>query len=387
MTRLVSMAVAGLLLFGPTWKSTAQDVYTAHGPGSNLGTIDTATGLGSDVGSFGLPGFPTIANSAAFDYDDQATLYTIVSTLGNEATANSYLGTIDPASGTITQVASPWNKNLLALEIDQTGRLLGVGFTSGEIPGVPPSLQLYGDTTLYEIDKSTGHLTSLVDLNIPRVMDLAVDSVGTVFGTTGNVLYTIDSNVGATSQVDITGVGGGEIMGIMFGDDDTLYATAFTPDSPLFTIDVASGVATPFGGTATPTGLVLPHGGDIATAQTAAGVLKGMMDAVAHMDLNHGIATSLSQKLGMTFGLVTSEVEQPDAIHRMESFMHYVDKQGGRQIDTDDAHYLLDNSATVISLLDAGALGAPTIPEPSGITLILWALLCLATGLHRRRIR
>jgi hypothetical protein len=50
-------------------------------------------------------------------------------------------------------------------------------------------------------------------------------------------------------------------MGIKCGDRDTLYATAFTQESLLFTIDPTSGAATPFGGTAMPTGLALPHGG------------------------------------------------------------------------------------------------------------------------------
>jgi hypothetical protein len=48
-------------------------------------------------------------------------------------------------------------------------------------------------------------------------------------------------------------------MGIMFGDHDVLYATAFIEGSPLFTIDTTTGHAT---AVAQP-GLSFPHGGAI----------------------------------------------------------------------------------------------------------------------------
>lgn len=79
---------------------------------------------------------------------------------------------------------------------------------------------------------------------INKIMDFAFDSAATTWATTGNELYIIDSSTGASAHVaSITGVDtatndpNAEIMDIMFGENDVLYATAFMDGSPLFTID------------------------------------------------------------------------------------------------------------------------------------------------------
>jgi hypothetical protein len=52
-----------------------------------------------------------------------------------------------------------------------------------------------------------------------------------------------------------------EIMGIMFDENDVLYATAFSliENSPLFIIDIVTGQAT----VVTEPEMSIPHGGDI----------------------------------------------------------------------------------------------------------------------------
>ncbi len=97
-------------------------------------------------------------------------------------------------------------------------------------------------------------------------MDFAFDSASTMWATTANQLYVIDTSTGASQHVvGIAGVDtatndpNAEIMGIMFDENDVLYATAFIDGSPLFTIDTNTGQATAI---AQP-GIFFPHGGDI----------------------------------------------------------------------------------------------------------------------------
>jgi hypothetical protein len=95
-------------------------------------------------------------------------------------------------------------------------------------------------------------------------MDFAFDSAGVMWATTANKLYTVDRSTGVSQHVaHITGVDPAtgdpttEIMGIMFDEQNVLYATAFIEGSPLFTIDTTTGVATVL---AEPR-LSFPHGG------------------------------------------------------------------------------------------------------------------------------
>lgn len=95
-------------------------------------------------------------------------------------------------------------------------------------------------------------------------MDFAFDSSGTMWATTANELYTIDTTIGVSQHIaSITGVDMAtndpdvEIMGIMFDEHDILYATAFIEGSPLFKTDTTTGVAM----VVAKPGLSFPHGG------------------------------------------------------------------------------------------------------------------------------
>ncbi|NQZ98722.1 MAG: PEP-CTERM sorting domain-containing protein [Myxococcales bacterium] len=61
-----------------------------------------------------------------------------------------------------------------------------------------------------------------------------------------------------------TGILAGEVMGIMFDSSDTLFATTHVTNSPLYTLDVVTGVASIVGTTM----FHKPHGGDIYIAST-----------------------------------------------------------------------------------------------------------------------
>lgn len=237
MKRILELLVAGLmsaLLFGV---AHGQDIYSTHGDGTRLGTIDVVTGAGTDVGPFGT----RQTWAAAFDPD--GTLYTIFNGFtGPGAT----LASVDPLTGAITPIGSV-GRNMISLEVSCDGTMYGVG---------------YNDRVLYEIDKATGNATPVGLTGISFTMDLAFDSDGTLWSTVGNNLWMLDTTTGVPTFVaSFSGILGGSVMGIMFDDNDTLYATAYVPNSPLYQIDIGTGAATPIGDT----GFFFPHGGDFQT--------------------------------------------------------------------------------------------------------------------------
>jgi len=239
----------------------AAELYVPHSLHQRLGVVDTATGLLTDVGSFGLPP-ATVIPALATDTD--GTVYGLLNVL-RTPTGLSQLVTIDPATARVRPVGFPNTINLLAFGIGPDGTAYAGGFNA-------PSLGFVGDPNLYRIDKATGQLILIGDTGVEMLMDFAFDSEGTMWGTVGDELYTIDTETGvAQHAVTITGVDAvmtdpdAEIMGIMFDESDVLYATAFSriEQSPVFIIDTVTGLAT---GAATP-GLSATHGGDIFLGQ------------------------------------------------------------------------------------------------------------------------
>ena len=218
---------------------THDEIYTTHQAGTRIGTIDPETGDSTDLGATGT--FQTFA--AAFETDGSGTLYTLV----DGWSGNAYLATVDTSTGTATPVAGPGTgTNMISLEVASDGTIYGVG---------------YNDRILYQIDKTTGSATAIGYTGISLNMDLAFDSSGTLWGTSGNHLWTINTLTGtATHQATINGVLSGMIMGIMFDSSDRLLATSYTTNSPLYEIDTTTGAATVI---ASDTTFNLPHGGDI----------------------------------------------------------------------------------------------------------------------------
>ena len=133
---------------------------------------------------------------------------------------------------------------------------------------------------VYRFDKYTGEKTRVGDTGRADWMDLAFDSKGRLWATTDNKLYLLDPQTGASTFVtDIYGVPNTdipgtceadwpymEVMSIAFDDKDVLYATAMRGmsictdvNTPVMTVDVATGIATLIGYTNQP----YNHGGDI----------------------------------------------------------------------------------------------------------------------------
>jgi len=207
----------------------------------------------------------------------------------------SQLVTIDRATAQVTPVGFPNAINLLAFDIGPDGTAYAGGFNA-------PAGGWIGDPNLYSIDTSTGELTLIGETGVDKLMDFAFDSSGTLWGTVADELYVIDTSTGAAQHaVTITGLDAAmtdpnaEIMGIMFDENDVLYATAFSAieSSPLFTIDTATGRATvaarpemslPHGGAYEATGVVVRVKGDAAGAgdgSTWTDAYNNLRDALA----------------------------------------------------------------------------------------------------------
>ena len=247
----------------------AGEIYTPHARHTQLGTIDPNTGVGTDIGSFQ---HDLRLASGAFDNDGQ--FYSIALLPGN---TDSQLARVDTSSGEATLIGSSTGTFAVPLEVSDDGTMYTVGYLW---PGV-----LGDNTNLFTVNKTDGQLTAVGPTEVTRPMDLAFDSQGTLWlvsgGDDGNHLYTLNPATGeATLKSTIAGVEeatepGAEIMGIMFDEHDTLFATAYYSAnaefvSPLFSIDPASGMATVIGNT----GFVNPHGGDYAVPEPTSAVLS-----------------------------------------------------------------------------------------------------------------
>ena len=251
--RKIGLTLLSILFLGQA--ALASNIYTPHSRHKRLGVLDTVAGAFTDVGSFELPESVLIPAMAV---DIDGTLYGLANRKGTPS-GLSQLVVIDRATAQVTPVGFPNAINLLAFDIGPDGTAYAGGFDA------PPGGWI-GDPNLYRIDKATGELTLIGDTGVDKLMDFAFDSLGTMWATVADELYVIDTNTGmAEHAVTITGVDtvmtdpAAEIMGIMFDENDVLYATAFSSveSSPLFTIDTATGQATVV---ARPE-MSVPHGG------------------------------------------------------------------------------------------------------------------------------
>ena len=239
--RWIAFLIAASLF---TTLATAQTIYTTYeNNGRGIGTINASTGSGTDIGATG-------ESSYALARDLDGTLYTTYT----DGAGNAQLAIVSPTTGAIVSTIGDLGVPLIALEIDGTGQMWGVGYEN----------QSVNDTFLYRINKETAAITSVGDTGVSFTMDLSFDPSGTLYSTVANNLYQLNLSTGASTLVaTITGVpsGGkdGGVMGIMHDTDGTLYATEYVAASPLYEIDPITGVATVIGNTS----FDFPHGGDI----------------------------------------------------------------------------------------------------------------------------
>ena len=291
MRRIRLALLLATAIFAAVEQASSDTIFTPAAGTQTLATIDTGSLIVDTIGPFDVPppdppAAATLAISGAFSADG-TTLYTLLNTVSETADhVSSQLATINQTTGKITPVGLTHPFNLVAMEVDDNDTILATGFDLNPNP-VFPGLNWFGDSVLYQINKVTGALTPVGETNINDgpIMDLAIDASGSVWATTRNRLWTLNTTTGAsTHKADISGVTdgrpvGAEIMGIYFDSNNTLFGTDVVTGD-LFTIDTTSGNATFIGAT----GLANPHGGDILIPEpsTLALVAVGLLCVFGH---------------------------------------------------------------------------------------------------------
>jgi hypothetical protein len=231
-TKTIYLALLAVLL--SPMAANADQIWLTHGNGTRIGTVDSDTGAGSDVGSQGY----TQSWAAAFGTD--GTLYTTV----NGFSGNAVLATIDQLTGAATLIGTGLGTSLISLEVSADGTMYGVG---------------YNDQILYSIDPITGVATAIGSTGISFMMDLAFSSSGDLWATTGGNLWTLDLLTGSsTFMTSITG-GASNVMSLMFDSADNMLVSEYLSGARLWSVDTATGFSSFIGNT----GLDIVHGGDI----------------------------------------------------------------------------------------------------------------------------
>jgi hypothetical protein len=120
---------------------------------------------------------------------------------------------------------------------------------------------------LVSVNIATGVGTNVGSTGIGGMMDLAFDSSGVLWATTGGNVWTINTATGAsTFKGSVTGVvNSANIMGIAFDASDNLYATVYESNSRLLQLNTTTLNGTVIGST----GLFFAHGGDILVSAQA----------------------------------------------------------------------------------------------------------------------
>jgi hypothetical protein len=236
-------AIAAMLVVAATVPGFSGTFYSGS-YNSSLVSIDTASGVGTVIGPFGVGGV------FAGAFSPSGVFYTVTGTYSDPNT--SQLATVDLTTGHASFVAPLPVSNIDMLQFSASGMLYA---SDGGV--------------LYRADPSTGVLTMIGAFGIPGgtggMMDLAMDLSGTLYGvasraddTGGSFFYTIDTSNGQATL--LFSVATSCIMGMAFDADDQLYATNFcAANSPLYSVDLGDFSVSIVG----MTGIAHPHGGDI----------------------------------------------------------------------------------------------------------------------------
>jgi hypothetical protein len=237
---IVAVLIAAVLLTGNGETLGAPIIYSSHGDGTRLGTIDAANASATDIGAAGY--FETWA--AAFD-NNTGELFTIVDGFSGSNRLAKYNLTTGAATPIGTGLGTP--SDTISLEIADDGTIYAASFSN----------------QLYTVNRITGVATALPGILGPEafgIMDMAFDpTTGILWGTGGQNLFQINPVTGTSTDVSDLTLGSSQ-MGLMFGDDGTMYATDYTPAGELYEVtNPLTGGMTLIGST----GFSFPHGGDI----------------------------------------------------------------------------------------------------------------------------
>jgi hypothetical protein len=240
---------------------------------SELSSIDRSSGqadllwrLQFPVGGNGTTSFGWIPFGMAFDVNGKIYMtHNIVAF--DPAEVRSQFASVDSKTGEVTPIGTPVEFNTSGGDIDACGNFFVCGFQ------VEALGYIWGNDSLWRVDKSTGEFIEVGPTGHTNWMDLAFDMNGVLWGTFDNELYTLDTETGASTFIteihDVPDAGDPrrmEIMSIAFDADNVLYGTGLTvywdhPDgSPVMEIDPYTGETAMLGYSFTSS---YNHGGDI----------------------------------------------------------------------------------------------------------------------------
>jgi len=203
-----------------------------------------------------------------FAFDVDGTMYMTQNIIAfDPAEVRSQFARVDSETGEVFSYDPIVDFNTSGGDIDACGNFYVCGFQVDALG------YIWGNDSLWQVDKMTGEFTEIGPTGHTNWMDLAFDRDGTLWGTFDNELYVIDTETGASSFVtEIHGVPDAgephfmEVMSIAFDKHDQLLGTGLTvyfdhPEgSPVMSIDVTTGEATLLGYSQT---VLANHGGDI----------------------------------------------------------------------------------------------------------------------------
>ncbi|MBK8979198.1 MAG: hypothetical protein IPM29_25155 [Planctomycetes bacterium] len=159
---------------GLAWRDDTAELYTIDLAGGEVGTIDVANGTFTPVFQTSLSGWQGIA------WDPAGQVFYL-------ANQNDNTYVLDPATGTTTLLGNSGFGLITAMDIDASGTVWGIDFTTGAI---------------VRVDKVTGVGTQ-VATTITNIQGLAIDAAGRWFGinTTTDSLYSIDPVSGTATLI------------------------------------------------------------------------------------------------------------------------------------------------------------------------------------------
>jgi hypothetical protein len=194
----------------------------------STGEADFIWRLQFPFGGDGMTSFGWIPFGFAFDDDgDMYMTHNIVAFDPTEV--RSQFARVDSENGKVTPIGEPVEFNTSGGDIDACGNFYVCGFQ------VLALGYIWGNDSLWRVDKKTGEFIEIGPTGHTNWMDLAFDSEGTLWGTFDNELYTIDTGTGASTFIteihDVPDAGDPrrmEVMSIAFTKRDVLYGSCLT---------------------------------------------------------------------------------------------------------------------------------------------------------------
>jgi PEP-CTERM motif len=227
----------GLSLVGTAQASTLFGATYTGAPTSNLYIIDQTTGAATLVGATGqnIGDMTNIGGSLVGIDLTGNSLWTLSATTGAASGAVAISGT----RGVITSIA-----------YDPVSKFL-YGNTTGAFSG---------SDILYRIDTSTGVATTIGSLAVSNIFGLGFGQDGSLFGSAGGSLYSLNTLTAATGLIGSSS--GGSLFDLATRpEDNVLFASPGT--NSLLTLNKTTGASTtvgPFGSTLNIAGLAFVGG-------------------------------------------------------------------------------------------------------------------------------